>query len=753
MRRTLGAIASATCGTLIVVLLIATPAMGGQFTVATCQADRLGFTTSAFHVLATNGMQVVRACNPLGPGARGLITSNAWRPGTVPRGAASIAAILAPPGTSFTHYDWDGTIERSDCSYMLQVYADSPGGQVAPIKDFRANQGCSSKTMSRARGQSLRGVPQGIDLSGATRIVQRVICVGAPRRASCSTRGANFIRTSHLFVDVADNQAPTATITADTPLATGAWVNGSQPLHYDAQDNVGVRVAHAVIADENVGTDARACHLATIEGAFADPVPCPNGSGQIKVDAQRLPEGTQQLVVQAADPAGNLNRSEPITARIDKAPPSRVDVAIDGGDDWRNRNDFALSWVNPPEPDRAPIAAAIYKLCPAAGGANCGQAEPAGDGIASFPVQVPAPGEWTVSMWRRDAAGNQDPNTASVPVTLRYDPEPPQLGFEPSMMDDPTLVSVQVTDKVSGLAGGSIEIGPAGSNTWQTLETRKDGNRLVARIDDVALAAGDYVLRAIAYDQAHNEASTTQRLDGQGMALTLPVRMGSTMQVGVPRKRTVRVTVPRQGQRPTDRRRVTVLRSSTRVVNGRRVEITGRLTNSGGQGIPDAEVQVLSRLEARSEQLDDRLRTDAAGNYRYIAAGSASRVLRFVYLGSQMILPSQSEVRVEVPATSSLHVSPRRVLNGQSVRFTGRVRTLPIPEGGKFVELQVRLRTGWQTIRSGRTNQAGRWVLPYQFGRSIGRVHFDFRIKLAHEAGYPFAEGVSRRLRVHVRGL
>ena len=37
-------------------------------------------------------------------------------------------------------------------------------------------------------------------------------------------------------------------------------------------------------------------------------------------------------------------------------------------------------------------------------------------------MTVPGPGEWTLSLWRRDAAGNEAEDNASVPVTLRYDP-------------------------------------------------------------------------------------------------------------------------------------------------------------------------------------------------------------------------------------------------------------------------------------------------------------------------------------------
>ena len=41
-------------------------------------------------------------------------------------------------------------------------------------------------------------------------------------------------------------------------------------------------------------------------------------------------------------------------------------------------------------------------------------------------------------------------------MTLRFDPEPPQLAFESPSASDPTLGAAPVTDKVSGLAEGAI---------------------------------------------------------------------------------------------------------------------------------------------------------------------------------------------------------------------------------------------------------------------------------------------------------
>ena len=54
-----------------------------------------------------------------------------------------------------------------------------------------------------------------------------------------------------------------------------------------------------------------------------------------------------------------------------------------------------------------------------------------------------------------------------------------------------------VTDKVSGLADGRIEISAGRLEHLAARSTpQKDGSRLVARIDDAAMPAGSYLLRA-----------------------------------------------------------------------------------------------------------------------------------------------------------------------------------------------------------------------------------------------------------------
>jgi hypothetical protein len=184
-----------------------------------------------------------------------------------------MVAISAPNGTHFTTLRWAGSARRRDCRYALQLYAEGPNMNPIAIKNVRANQHCPGKARAQAAGYRSRT----FNVTGSTRIVQRVICEGGGGRKSCSARGANYIRTYQAAVGVQDDQAPTATIAGDTPLASGAWVSGTQPLNYDAEDNVGVKSATAVVSGTGVGADQRAC-LTASQDAFAPTVQAPSRS-------------------------------------------------------------------------------------------------------------------------------------------------------------------------------------------------------------------------------------------------------------------------------------------------------------------------------------------------------------------------------------------------------------------------------------------------------------------------------------------
>src|SRR5215210_6866117 len=101
-------------------LLAATgPAAASEFTINACQADRASFSTQAFEDFATRGMLWKRACDPEGPGLRGLVTANVVRRGRVARGARSYFVLRAPSGTRFARFTWSGQARRRDCRYAL----------------------------------------------------------------------------------------------------------------------------------------------------------------------------------------------------------------------------------------------------------------------------------------------------------------------------------------------------------------------------------------------------------------------------------------------------------------------------------------------------------------------------------------------------------------------------------------------------------------------------------------------------------
>jgi 5-hydroxyisourate hydrolase-like protein (transthyretin family) len=739
-RRSRGAVIA---GAALALLGCPATAAANEFPISACQADRINFSTQAFEDFATRGMLWRRACNPEGPGLRGLVTANVVRPGRVERGARSIFILRAPPGTRFTRFTWSGDAARTDCRYALHLWAYRPDGSTTAIKNVRANRRC----VPRPGKTQIAGWPRPrtYDVSGATSIVQRIVCVGAPGKPHCSSRERNYIRTLTARATVADVSPPTVRIVADNPFTRGQWVRGAQSVTYQASDNVGVKVARAVMGAQPRGEHPRECD-------YARRIPCTNGAGAVPVDTTRLSDGSQSLTIHALDGAGNLGTSVPITVRTDNTAPGAVPVQVLGGEGWRNQNNFDLAWSNPNEGDRAPISAAHYRVC-RAGGVECTTNVSSALGIDRIAaLAVPGPGEWQVRMWREDAATNRQPENASVPVTMRFDPEPPQLGFEPLTASDPTLISVLVDDKVSGVASGQIELSRRGSNSWQALATQRHGNRLVARIDDAALPAGPYLLRATARDQASNQNSTDKLLDGRPMAITLPLRRPIMLRAGVERKRTVRRTVGRGEKRRKVRRRVTALEPRARLELGDRIRVRGRLETANGQPISAADVQVHWSNAGAADQQLGAVRTDEEGGFSYVTPASASGVLRFVYSGTPLLLPVQTQVNLLVRAGSTIRATPRKVLNGRTVSFSGRLRSLPAPPAGKLVELQVVLSGRWQTFRTTRTNADGHWRVRYRFRRTCGLTRYRFRARLPAEAAYPFVSGRTRAVGVRVRG-
>ena len=274
----------------------------------------------------------------------------------------------------------------------------------------------------------------------------------------------------------------------------------------------------------------------------------------------------------------------------------------------------------------------------------------------------------------------------------------------------------------------------------------------MTRVDDAALPAGEYELRATAHDQADNLASTDKRLDGKPMRLKLPVRVASSVRAGVLGKRSVRRTVRRGGKPHKVRRTMTVLEPHARVRFGRHVRLAGRLVDRAGNPLGDASVEVYSQPREGDESQVGTLTTNAHGRFAYVLEANASQTLRFLYSGSATRLPAEDKVALAVAGRSTFAVSRSHVFNGQTVSFSGRVQGSPLPPTGKLLELQVRLPGEWETFRTIRSKPDGRWRIRYRFRRTCGVQRYRLRARLPAEAGYGLSSGASRVLAVRVKG-
>jgi len=154
---------------------------------------------------------------------------------------------------------------------------------------------------------------------------------------------------------------------------------------------------------------------------------CPNwpGASLDVATGVGLADGRHRLVIEATD-RGDNRASLQREVFIDNTPPAApINLGVDGGDGWKPANRFTLRWTNPIQ-NAAPIAGADYRLCPAVSGA-CVTGSRNGVNLADIKdFVVPRPGDWTLTVWLRDAAGNSRPETSPPPVHLRFDPDPPE---------------------------------------------------------------------------------------------------------------------------------------------------------------------------------------------------------------------------------------------------------------------------------------------------------------------------------------
>ncbi|HZO59429.1 MAG TPA: hypothetical protein VFB51_07050 [Solirubrobacterales bacterium] len=724
---------AAAAGALALALVAVGPAQAGIYTVHACGGPG-GGTAEAFTPIADPMMDAYSLCPPASGVGTGIVTKAGSSGGRASYGAGAYQVFTAPAGNelvdvtfsvgairlapdwsvgivAFGHHDWDAGDYPYGC-YPWNSYC----GIGTPVFSFAATVNLFSHARFRFQ----------------TRCVNPAGCDASASPYSPANRG--LFSAANVAVRVRD-ATPPSVAPHHGALWQDGWHRGREEAWTAYTDSSGIMISRLYVdgALHQMQDYRDGSMPAWVRCSFTRARPCVDVvPGGFELHTDKLADGVHRIDVQAVDAAGNAAEAGR-SIQVDNTPPVKPEgAALGGGEGWRAVNRFGLRWSNPPG-QVAPIVRAHYRLCPA-GGADCATGVAAAQDISALDIRVPGPGEWLARVWLEDAAGNVDAARASDVVRLRFDDEAPSAVFAQQDPGDPRVVRVAVSDAGSGPADGTVELRRLGTAAWIDAGGRLAGNTLESHVDDLALPDGIYELRARVRDVAGNEHTGTRRADGTPMRLVLPLRAGGAIALSARRCRT-------KGRR---------CRPVRRIRNGTRVH--GRLTANGGP-VPNVQVTVLSRARTGATFAPlTTLRTDTDGRMSFRAGPGPSRTLRFRWPGTGTVRPASADITVIVPARSSIAVDRRSVRNGDSVTFSGRLLGRPLPEGGKLVDLQVKLRGRWRTFATPRAGPSGRWAYSYRFEATRGLVRYRFRARIRREAAYPYELGHSRTVRVTVRG-
>jgi hypothetical protein len=472
--------------------------------------------------------------------------------------------------------------------------------------------------------------------------------------------------------------------------------------------------------------------------------PCRTGAdGTHSLDTTRLSDGPHRISSCTIDFAGNRGCSPEATLKSDNtAPGAPRGLGVEGGDGWRNVNSFDLVWSDPDQGVAAPIAGSRHRITGPEGFDSGTVAGAPGGRIAGLSVR--SAGEYSVSVWLVDAAGNENP-AASAGAVLRFDdiePEAFVLHPEPAT---PELLRATVTDEHSGPADGWIEYRRQGTEQWRSLATRfepggEDGvARLEARFPSEELPPGLYSIRVRAVDGAGNRVISALRPDGTRLVLRAPLKIDTRIQAEISGR-------GRQG-------------TSIRVPFGSPAKVEGRLIGERGAGVAGRQVSIewVPGSGAKSSRSVRMVRTGPGGRFSFDLGRATSGRATVAFTGDSRHSGSESgELRLGVHGSLTFNASPGRLRTGQRVRFRGRVMAGEArhPSRGSLVAIRYFESSSgtWRPVLVTRTDGFGRYRASYRFRYITGVARIRLRATLLPSQAFPYLPANSPVRDVRVTG-
>ncbi|MBK8293780.1 MAG: hypothetical protein IPK93_03020 [Solirubrobacterales bacterium] len=574
----------------------------------------------------------------------------------------------------------------------------------------------------------------------AAAVESRLLCA-KPDDKVCSTEDRSLVGVRGLTITINDSQNPSASVSGS--LTGSAWLHGSRALRFSSTDaGSGLRYSQTLIDGSVRAQTEHSCNKEMIAGEWRGTrmQPCPaSAGGYHSVNTAGLSDGPHRLQQCAVDFAGNRSCPVDRTIRTDNtAPAAPRQLGVAGGNEWRRKNGFDLLWQSPDQGVAAPIVVSQYQVT-GAGRYDSGPVSMFGSGLLRH-LLVPAAGEYRVSVWLIDAAGNANP-AAHAETTVRLDDVPPSAYFLEPESDHPEHLRVPVSDSHSGVAGGTISYRRQGSGSWQRLATEYvPGSRVLeADFPSGDVSPGTYEFEARVLDRAGNGFVTGRRGNGSPMTLRAPLRDTTSLTARLRWKR-------RSGL-------------ALKIPYGKTALVSGRLARHGGQALAGQQVRV-SQVQAFGALAEDSTisaTTDRDGYFSAALTPGATRRVSVGFGGSALLdAANAGPLELRVMGSLSLRAKPRKLKTGQKLRLRGKVKSgwARRPERGSLVAIQYLEKASrkWRPVLVTRAGPLGNFHAGYRFRYITGKARIRLRAVLMPSQFFPFDSAASKTIKVGVQG-
>lgn len=512
---------------------------------------------------------------------------------------------------------------------------------------------------------------------------------------------------------------------APLPPVTAASVNTGVAFNWYAASAMSAICGYRTAIDHSLTTD-----LTNDGGGFTVDGPSPAWSLS-KDGLLTIPDGHLIFHVQAVACSGARSSTVGTPLLIDRKLPT---IEASPQQHWLSSDPHvSLNAADgTPQEDQSGIAAIKYSI----------DGAPEVSVAADHAVVTVPQGRHVLRYRAVDRVGNSSQQKS---LDTGADSSGPDIVFESANPADPAEIQAVVSDPLSGLVDAWIEYCEIGNCDWQRIGPRfqsaggtAEAQRLTAFFpDDGSLPDGQYMLRAVARDEAGNVSVGSSRTNGDQARLVLPLR---------PRPQLSATLAAATGKQPAA--------GKTTFDFGERTELRGRLLDAAGAPIAGAALGVVAERRYGGKRFLDAVTTSADGSYALRLAPDVSRTLVVRFAGDAGRGPVMATANQYFRAGVNLRASRKVVRRGSPLFLRGRVALMSaaMPALGKRVSIEYCPRGRCSNLQlSARTASDGSFAVQFPTGGINRTVRYRLRAVVPSEPGWPFADGASSTISVTVK--